>query len=85
VETAEHRSMGHDDTAIHYVSSVRACRGDDSFGESGSLVDEIDSLRRSMTEAFLREMSFTSEPVIEISRLLDVKINEYMKQTLIAR
>ncbi|WP_080836648.1 aspartyl-phosphate phosphatase Spo0E family protein [Cohnella massiliensis] len=57
----------------------------DSYANSGNLADEIDILRRSMTEVFLREMSFTSEPVIEISRLLDMKINEYMKQALIAR
>lgn len=44
-----------------------------------SLKEEIDLLRRRMTETFLQEDSFTAEPVMEISRLLDVKINEYMR------
>ncbi|CAI6046145.1 aspartyl-phosphate phosphatase Spo0E family protein [Cohnella sp. JJ-181] len=44
-----------------------------------SLQEEIDLLRRRMTETFLREDSFTAEPVMEISRMLDVKINEYMR------
>ncbi|MDG0808743.1 aspartyl-phosphate phosphatase Spo0E family protein [Cohnella rhizosphaerae] len=44
-----------------------------------SLIEEIDLLRRRMTETFLKEDSFTAEPVMEISRMLDVKINEYMR------
>lgn len=44
-----------------------------------SLQEEIDLLRRRMTETFLQEDSFTAEPVMEISRMLDLKINEYMK------
>ncbi|MFS0870156.1 aspartyl-phosphate phosphatase Spo0E family protein [Paenibacillus xylanilyticus] len=44
-----------------------------------SLEDEIHILRRKMEQIFLEEKSFTSEIVIEISSLLDLKINEYMK------
>ncbi|MBB6633717.1 aspartyl-phosphate phosphatase Spo0E family protein [Cohnella thailandensis] len=51
----------------------------------GNLADEIDDLRRQMTEAFLKEESFLSESVIEISRLLDTKIIEYMKLVSIVR
>ncbi|WP_254639271.1 aspartyl-phosphate phosphatase Spo0E family protein [Cohnella sp. GbtcB17] len=50
-----------------------------------SLIEEIDQLRRRMTETFLREDSFTAEPVMEISRMLDVKINEYMRLSYHAR
>jgi len=32
-----------------------------------------------MEQLFLEEQSFTSEVVIEISMLLDLKINEYMR------
>ncbi|RUS45510.1 aspartyl-phosphate phosphatase Spo0E family protein [Cohnella sp. AR92] len=51
----------------------------------GNLADEIDDLRGRMTEAFLKEESFLSESVIEISRLLDTKIIEYMKLVSSAR
>ncbi|MCJ8013342.1 aspartyl-phosphate phosphatase Spo0E family protein [Paenibacillus sp. KQZ6P-2] len=44
-----------------------------------SLEDEILMLRMKMEQIFLQEQSFTSEIVIEISSLLDLKINEYMK------
>ncbi|WP_276354700.1 aspartyl-phosphate phosphatase Spo0E family protein [Cohnella caldifontis] len=44
------------------------------------LTDDIDDLRQRMAETFLREASFTADPVILISRQLDVKINEYMMQ-----
>ncbi|MGM1048546.1 Spo0E like sporulation regulatory protein [Paenibacillus uliginis N3/975] len=44
-----------------------------------SLEEEIHMLRRKMEQLFLQEQSFTSEIVIEISSLLDLKINEYMK------
>lgn len=44
-----------------------------------SLEEEIHMLRRKMEQIFLQEQSFTSEIVIEISSLLDLKINEYMK------
>ncbi|MHA0856633.1 aspartyl-phosphate phosphatase Spo0E family protein [Paenibacillus sp. CMAA1364] len=43
------------------------------------LEDEICWLRNQMEELFTREQSFTSDNVIEISILLDLKINEYMK------
>ncbi|WP_123041676.1 aspartyl-phosphate phosphatase Spo0E family protein [Cohnella candidum] len=44
------------------------------------LVRDIDDLRRKMAETFLKEASFTADPVIMISRQLDLKINEYMMQ-----
>lgn len=44
-----------------------------------SLEDEIRILRSRMEQLFLQEKSFTSDNVIEISSLLDLKINEYMK------
>nr|WP_188530636.1 aspartyl-phosphate phosphatase Spo0E family protein [Paenibacillus abyssi] len=45
-----------------------------------NLEDEIYHLRRVMEQTYLQEASFNSEVVIEISRKLDLKINEYMKQ-----
>lgn len=44
-----------------------------------SLEDEIRTLRREMEDAFLESESLTSDVVVKISRMLDVKINEYMK------
>ncbi|WP_223067842.1 aspartyl-phosphate phosphatase Spo0E family protein [Paenibacillus caui] len=44
-----------------------------------SLEDEIRMLRSRMEKIFLEEQSFTSDIVVEISTLLDLKINEYMR------
>ncbi|MBY0012984.1 aspartyl-phosphate phosphatase Spo0E family protein [Paenibacillus typhae] len=44
-----------------------------------TLEDEILVLRSRMEQLFVQEKSFTSELVIEISCLLDLKINEYMR------
>ncbi|WP_019638428.1 aspartyl-phosphate phosphatase Spo0E family protein [Paenibacillus fonticola] len=44
-----------------------------------TLEDEIQLLRTKMEEIFLEEKCFTSDIVIEISSLLDLKINEFMK------
>lgn len=44
-----------------------------------SLEVEIDDLRRKMEQLVNEEMSFTSDAVVEMSSLLDRKINEYMK------
>ncbi|SDF83659.1 Spo0E like sporulation regulatory protein [Fontibacillus panacisegetis] len=43
-----------------------------------TLEDEIRLLRSKMELLFQQEKSFTSDIVIEISRLLDLKINEFM-------
>ncbi|WP_028546055.1 aspartyl-phosphate phosphatase Spo0E family protein [Paenibacillus taiwanensis] len=40
---------------------------------------EIRMLRKQMEQMFQEEQSFTADNVIEISSMLDVKINEYMK------
>ncbi|MFC5528599.1 aspartyl-phosphate phosphatase Spo0E family protein [Cohnella yongneupensis] len=45
----------------------------------GALSAEIDALRKRMTDMFMQELSLTADPVVEISRQLDDKINEYMK------
>lgn len=42
------------------------------------LEDEIYFLRRRMEQMFNQEQSLTSDSVIELSKLLDHKINEYM-------
>lgn len=44
-----------------------------------SLEDEIQMLRSRMEQLFMQEKSFTSDNVIAISSLLDLKINEYMR------
>lgn len=44
-----------------------------------TLEDEIYLLRSKMEKLFLEEKSFTSDIVIEISSLLDLKINEFMR------
>ncbi|WP_158602267.1 aspartyl-phosphate phosphatase Spo0E family protein [Cohnella endophytica] len=49
------------------------------------LTEEIDRLRKEMTETFLQEHSFIADSVMELSRRLDQKINEYMKQVLLSR
>ena len=47
---------------------------------TSSLEDEISNLRQIMEQAANESDSLTSDVVVEISRLLDDKINEYMKQ-----
>lgn len=59
-------------------SRKRAAKGDASL-RGLSLEDEIRVLRGRMEQLFTQEKSFTSDNVIEISSLLDLKINEYMK------
>ncbi|GGF85177.1 aspartyl-phosphate phosphatase Spo0E family protein [Paenibacillus aceti] len=44
-----------------------------------TLEDEIHILRNKMEKIFLQEKSFTSDIVIEVSHMLDLKINEFMK------
>ncbi|MEX2460101.1 MAG: aspartyl-phosphate phosphatase Spo0E family protein [Paenibacillaceae bacterium] len=44
------------------------------------LEDEIYFLRRRMEQMYSQEQSLTSEFVIELSNLLDHKINEYMSK-----
>lgn len=44
-----------------------------------SLENEIQVLRSRMEQLFIQENSFTSDNVIAISSLLDLKINEYMR------
>ncbi|WP_086074700.1 aspartyl-phosphate phosphatase Spo0E family protein [Paenibacillus camerounensis] len=51
----------------------------DAAARKRTLEDEILALRSRMEQIFVQEKSFTSELVIEISCLLDLKINEYMR------
>jgi hypothetical protein len=44
-----------------------------------SLEDEISNLRYKMEQAVTQEKSLTSELVVQLSSMLDHKINEYMK------
>ncbi|XID93251.1 Spo0E family sporulation regulatory protein-aspartic acid phosphatase [Paenibacillaceae bacterium WGS1546] len=46
---------------------------------AAELEREIDSLRQAMTDTFLQEHSLIAESVMQLSRQLDMKINEYMK------
>lgn len=59
-------------------SGKRSAKGD-AYVRRLSLEDEIRVLRNKMEQLFLQEKSFTSDNVIEISSMLDLKINEYMK------
>jgi plasmid maintenance system antidote protein VapI len=43
------------------------------------LEEEIRVLRQAMEQAYRDHQSFTADVVIEISRALDIKINEYMR------
>ncbi|WP_347323552.1 aspartyl-phosphate phosphatase Spo0E family protein [Paenibacillus wenxiniae] len=43
-----------------------------------SLENEIHMLRTRMEQMFIEKQSFTVEDVLEISMLLDIRINEYM-------
>ena len=51
----------------------------DSACAAVALEDEIRSLRQELEDAFLESESLTSESVVEISRKLDERINQYMK------
>lgn len=44
-----------------------------------ALEAEITSLRRRMEDAFIRCKSLTSDDVMTVSRILDDKINDYMR------
>lgn len=59
-------------------SGKRPPRGD-ANAHRLSLENEIQVLRSRMEQLFLQENSFTSDNVIAISSLLDLKINEYMR------
>ncbi|MBU5442793.1 aspartyl-phosphate phosphatase Spo0E family protein [Paenibacillus sp. MSJ-34] len=50
-----------------------------SSSSAVTLEDEIQFLRIQMEQMVLQEQSFTSDTVIQISSLLDLKINEYMR------
>ncbi|QTH46487.1 aspartyl-phosphate phosphatase Spo0E family protein [Cohnella sp. LGH] len=54
-------------------------------GQAADLAEEIDLLRKVMTDTFLQERSFVADSVMELSRQLDRKINEYMKIVLLGR
>ncbi|MFS0723303.1 Spo0E family sporulation regulatory protein-aspartic acid phosphatase [Paenibacillus sp. 1P07SE] len=61
------------------------CKSDAAHSCAGlppirKLEDEIQQLRHKMEQTYLQEASFNTEIVIEISRKLDQKINEYMKR-----
>ncbi|OAB48247.1 aspartyl-phosphate phosphatase Spo0E family protein [Paenibacillus antarcticus] len=69
-----------------YISEGKIGKWPSKTNESSNreftLEDEIRMLRSKMEQIFVQEQSFTSEIVIEISSLLDLKINEYMKNIL---
>lgn len=50
-----------------------------SPSRAAELEREIDRLRKAMTDTFLQEHSLIAESVMQLSRQLDMKINEYMK------
>ncbi len=52
---------------------------------AAELAEEIDHLRKVMTDTFLQERSLVADSVMELSRQLDRKINEYMKVVLLDR
>ncbi|AOZ92081.1 aspartyl-phosphate phosphatase Spo0E family protein [Paenibacillus crassostreae] len=56
-----------------------SCETIDSLEREFTLKDEISLLRKQMEQLFVQEQSFTSDIVINISSLLDLKINEYMR------
>ncbi|TYP69781.1 aspartyl-phosphate phosphatase Spo0E family protein [Paenibacillus methanolicus] len=53
--------------AKQYSSSIRV------------LEDEIYELRQRMEQSYLEQKTFSSDIVIDLSRKLDIKINEYMR------
>lgn len=70
-----------------FVTSIHADAPIISYkpNRMADLSEEIDRLRKAMTETFLQEHSFIADSVMELSRQLDQKINEYMKQVLLSR
>lgn len=62
-----------------YPGSGQRSSASDAAARKLSLEHEILILRSRMEQLFMQEQSFTSEHVIEISCMLDLKINEYMK------
>ncbi|MNN96654.1 hypothetical protein D3C81_2156820 [compost metagenome] len=64
-----------------YPGSGQRSSDTDAAARKLSLEHEILILRSRMEQLFMQEKSFTSQHVIEISCLLDLKINEYMKES----
>ncbi|WP_410512158.1 aspartyl-phosphate phosphatase Spo0E family protein [Paenibacillus sp. BR2-3] len=62
-----------------FSGSGKRSAKEDASSHRPSLEDEIRILRGRMEQLFIQENSFTSDNVIEISSMLDLKINEYMK------
>ncbi|WP_046215482.1 aspartyl-phosphate phosphatase Spo0E family protein [Paenibacillus wulumuqiensis] len=46
-----------------------------------SLENEIRVLRSQMEQLFIEQQSFIADDVLEVSMMLDLKINEYMRLT----
>jgi len=46
-----------------------------------SLENEIRVLRSQMEQLFMEQQSFIADDVLEVSMMLDLKINEYMRLT----
>lgn len=74
-----HGFVGESNLPMRWPYQVKRKSRSDAASAAASLEDEIARLRKRMEEAFLECDSLTSEMVVEISRLLDAKINEYMQ------
>lgn len=66
---------------IRWSYQVKKLASKPAEPERRSLEEEIVDLRRSMEQAFMENQSLTAEIVVEISRKLDEKINQYMRQS----
>ncbi|WP_373229074.1 Spo0E family sporulation regulatory protein-aspartic acid phosphatase [Cohnella sp.] len=78
-------SAEHDSTNLTSLHAAVPLMSHYSNRATQDLAEEIDTLRKTMTETFLQEDSFTADRVMELSRQLDIKIIEYMKQVILNR
>lgn len=82
-------AFAHDSSDLHAkaalgasdMSTQRRLSHSDRLSSDAVMALELDiaRLRRKMEDAFVQGDALTSDSVMEISRLLDVKINEYMR------
>lgn len=76
---SQNDGVGKTPRQLHWPNRVIRSPRSDAAEAVISLDNEISNLRQKMEDAFVQGDSLTSGKVMELSRLLDVKINEYMK------
>lgn len=67
------------DFELSFRNESGAMQAKQSSSSIRVLEDEIYELRQRMEQSYLEQKTFSSDIVIDLSRKLDLKINEYMR------